>query len=415
MTERVASRARWQYRAANAEGVAVSGEIDALSERDAIDTLRRRSLWVVELVPLAGSAREAGGAAPRRAEFLERLRQSDDRDLAVVVRSVATLTGAGVPLFRALSYAVQEATGQRLRDAFGAVRDAVARGDSLSVAVGRHAVFPPMFAPLIAAGEASGTLDASLTLLADDLERRQALRSTVTSALVYPSILGAASLIGVVVILAVVVPRFGALIADSGGQLPVSTRALMMLSSLLVRGWWVWLLLAIGGALAVRYLWRDPAARRRIDASRLGWPVIGRLERTQAAASYTGTLAIGLRSGVSLLGSMALARGVVANAELAASLRDAEDRVRGGERVASAVSGLLPPLAERLLDAGEVSGDLAGLAARAAEAANGELQRAVALAVTLIEPVMILGFGGVVGFVALALLQAIYGLNATTM
>ena len=156
MTERVASRARWQYRAANAEGVAVSGEIDALSERDAIDTLRRRSLWVVELVPLAGSAREAGGAAPRRAEFLERLRQSDDRDLAVVVRSVATLTGAGVPLFRALSYAVQEATGQRLRDAFGAVRDAVARGDSLSVAVGRHAVFPPMFAPLSPFGPAGG-------------------------------------------------------------------------------------------------------------------------------------------------------------------------------------------------------------------------------------------------------------------
>ncbi len=415
MTEHVASRTRWQYHAANAEGAAVRGEIDALSERDAIDTLRRRSLWVVELVPLSGAVRNTGSAGTRRAGILERFRASDDRDLAIVVRSVATLTGAGVPLYRALSYAAQEATGPQLRDAFGAVRDGVARGDSLSVAVGRHAVFPPMFAPLIAAGEASGTLDASLTLLADHLERRQALRSTVSSALVYPSILGAASIIGVVVILAVVVPRFGALIADSGGQLPMSTRALITLSTVMVKGWWVWLGLVIGAALVARYLWREPSARRRIDASRLGWPVIGRLERTQAAAAYTGTLAIGLRSGVSLLGSMALARGVVGNAQLAASLREAEDRVRGGERVATAVSGLLPPLAERLLDAGEVSGDLAGLAARAAEAANSELQRAVALAVTLIEPVMILGFGGVVGFVALALLQAIYGLNATTM
>jgi general secretion pathway protein F len=415
VTEPLASRARWQYRAANAEGVAVRGEIDALSERDAIDTLRRRSLWVVELLPLTGAAREVGDVGTRRAGVLERFRGSDDRDLAIVVRSVATLTGAGVPLYRALSYAAQEATGQQLRDAFGAVRDAVARGDSLSVAVGRHAVFPPLFAPLIAAGEASGTLDASLTLLADHLERRQALRSTVSSALVYPSILGAASIIGVVVILAVVVPRFGALIADSGGQLPMSTRALITLSNVMVKGWWVWLGLVIGAALGARYLWRDPSARRRIDASRLGWPVIGRLERTQAAAAYTGTLAISLRSGVTLLGAMALARGVVGNAQLAVSLRDAEDRVRGGERVSTAVSGLLPPLAERLLDAGEVSGDLAGLAARAAEAANSELQRAVALAVTLIEPVMILGFGGVVGFVALALLQAIYGLNATTM
>ena len=415
MTGSGSSRARWQYRAANAEGVAVRGEIDAVSERDAIDTLRRRSLWVVELAPLTGAPRTDEASRTRRPAFWDQFRRTDDRDLAMVVRSLATLTGAGVPLFRALSYAAQEATGQRLRGAFAELRDAVARGESLSAAVRRLDVFPPVFAPLIAAGEASGTLDDSLTLLADHLDRRQALRATIGSALVYPSILGVASLIGVVVILAVVVPRFAALIADSGGTLPMSTRALMLISAILVKGWWAWLAIATIGALTMRSLWRDPAARRRIDASRLGWPVIGRLERTQAAAAYTGTLAIGLRSGVSLLGSMALARGVVGNAQLAASLRDAEDRVRGGERVATAVSGLLSPLTERLLDAGEVSGDLAGLAARAAEAANSELQRAVALAVTLIEPVMILGFGGVVGFVALALLQAIYGLNASTM
>jgi type II secretory pathway component PulF len=102
----------------------------------------------------------------------------------------------------------------------------------------------------------------------------------------------------------------------------------------------------------------------------------------------------------------------VRNRHLATSLAEAEVRVRAGSTLASALSGLLPPLSERLLDAGETSGDLAGMATRAAEASDGELQRTLTQAVALIEPAMIIGFGGIVGFVALALLQAIYGLNA---
>ena len=113
-----------------------------------------------------------------------------------------------------------------------------------------------------------------------------------------------------------------------------------------------------------------------------------------------------------MLEAMSLARAVVSNEHLVHALAEAEARVRSGARLADALAGALPPLAERLLDAGESSGDLAGMAARAAEACDAEAQQRVAQAVTLIEPVMILGFGGVVGFVALALLQAIYGLNA---
>ena len=152
-------------------------------------------------------------------------------------------------------------------------------------------------------------------------------------------------------------------------------------------------------------------ARVRMDESRLRWPLLGRLERLQTAAGYTGTLAIGLRAGVSLIGSMRLARAVVRNRYLATSLAEAERRVHGGAGLSQSLAGLLPPLTERLLDAGETSGDLAGMAARAAESADGELQRTVSQAVALIEPVMVIGFGGIVGFVAMALLQAIYGLN----
>lgn len=408
---------RWRYRAASADGAAVRGEIDAASERDAIDTLRRRSLWVVELQAVGDTRAASVIATPSQATTAtsstwSRWWGSSDTDLAVVMRALATLLGAGVPLYRALAYAAQEAASAQHRTAFAAVRSAVERGESLSVAMAGQPIFPTMFAPVIAAGESSGTVDTSLARLADHLEQRDALRSRLRSALVYPTLLGVTSVIGVTVILMVVVPRFADLISDSGGKLPLSTRLLIGASAALGRGWWIALILAAITALALQRWLKDPGVRRRWDESRLRWPLIGRMERVQAAAGYTSLLAIGLRSGVSLLGSMALARGVVRNRHLASSLAEAERRVHGGASLSQSLAGLLPPLTERLLDAGETGGDLPGMAARAAEASEGEVQRAVGHAVALIEPVMIIGFGGIVGFVALALLQAIYGLNA---
>ena len=418
MTDVPPSAGRWRYRSVSANGASVQGEIAAASERDAIDDLRRRSLWVVELQPMAGTQRAPQVAGSMGAvRSLERpstwwrWRENTNADLAVVIRAVATLLEAGVPLYRALTYAAQEAATEGVRSGFGAVRDAVSRGESLSSAVSAQPVFPAVFAPLIAAGEGSGTLDASLELLADHLERRDALRSRLRSALVYPFILAVASIVGVTVILLLVVPRFATLITDSGGVLPVSTRLLIAVSTALTTRWWMIVLTLAVTVLVIERWVRDPAARMRMDESRLRWPLVGRLERLQAAAGYTGTLAIGLRAGVSLIGSMRLARAVVRNRYLATSLAEAERRVHGGAGLSQSLAGLLPPLTERLLDAGESSGDLAGMAGRAAESADRELQRTVSQAVALIEPVMVIGFGGIVGFVAMALLQAIYGLN----
>lgn len=424
---------RWRYTAATSDGSTVRGEIDAATERDAVDALRRRALWAVEMAPLdarqtQASDRSANGtdgsgvtASPVRgdARWLSnvsaRWRGTADADLAVTVRAVSTLLAAGVPLSRALSYAERSSASQPHRQGFGRLYAAVQRGDSLSAAVATVDAFPVIFAPLIAAGEGSGTLDASLALLATYLERRDALRTRIRSALVYPTLLAIASVAGILVILVVVVPRFAGLIFESGGALPWSTRALMGLSTAVVEWWWLLALLAVVSALVVDRGRRNPAWQRAWHAKRLGWPWIGSFERTHAAARYTGTLAVGLRAGVPLLTSMTLARAVVTNRQLATRLAEAELEVRQGRSLSSAISGLLPPLSERLLEAGEVSGDLAGMAARAGDAADEALQRTLTQGVALIEPILILGFGGLVGFVALALLQAIYGLNASVL
>jgi len=417
---------RWRYQAADAIGASVSGEIDARSERDAIDALRRRALWVISLAPtrvaatIRGAQATTGDSAAvvRTSSALfgrRRNSHASPQELAAITRAIATLLSAGVPLDRALAYAASQGANETTKSMFATVRDAVRNGTSFSAAIGRHAQFPAYFAPTLSAGEASGTLSQSLQLLAEHLERSASVRAKLRAALIYPAILGIASIIGVSVIMVLVVPRFATLILESGGTLPTSTRLLIAVSRVATRDWWAILLVAALAGLAWQRVMRDATMVLRWHGTRLGWPVVGPLERTREAAAYTGTLSVALKSGVGLLAAMALARAVVGNRQVSAELAASEARVRDGGTLAGALEGVLPPLAVRLLDAGEIGGDLAMLAGRAAESADDEVQQAVSRAVTLVEPVMILGFGGLVGFVALALLQAIYGINARSL
>lgn len=427
MSERPASSpgtTRWRYQAADAQGAMSRGELEAVSAEAAVDQLRRRALWVIDLEPTskakapdAGTVRPIGTGSSGTTGFLDRLsrRTTDgEESLAILTRSVATLLESGVPLERALAFAADGETDVRWQRIFAGLQAAVTRGESLSEAAARIDTLPRAYAPLLAAAEASGSMAATFARLADDLEARSQLRARVRAALVYPTLLALASTVGTLVILVVVVPRFADLIAGAGGTVPASTRLLIGLSALLSRFGWLLAVAVVLAGTAARQSLQDASRRRAWHAARLRWPLVGRFEREQAAASYLSTLAVALESGVPLLRAMALARGTVGNDALAEQMAIAESAVRDGGSVSQALRGSLTPLATRLLEAGEQGGALAPLARRAATAAGEHVQRAITSAVALIEPVMILGFGGVVGFVALALLQAIYGINASS-
>jgi len=415
-----AGATRWRYQAADAQGTISRGEVDAATAEAAADLLRRRALWVIELEPARTAATKSSASAAASAgkeRFLERLARSTtdgDESLAILTRSVATLLESGVPLERALAFAASGETDSRWQRIFGGLQEAVTRGESLSEAAARVEALPRTYAPLLAAAEASGRMADTFARLADDLEQGSQLRARVRAALVYPTLLAFASTVGTVVILVVVVPRFADLIAGAGGTVPASTRLLIGVSALLSRFGWLLAVAVVLAGTAVRQSLQDPSRRRRWHAARLRWPLVGRFEREQAAAGYLGTLAVALESGVPLLRAMSLASGTVSNDAIAERLARAEVVVRDGGSVSQALSGSLTPLATRLLEAGEQGGALAPLARRAATAASDQVQRVITSAVALIEPVMILGFGGVVGFVALALLQAIYGINASS-
>jgi general secretion pathway protein F len=393
---------RFGYRAANEGGTVVEGEIEAPSEQMAIDSLRRKSLWATDVWPAqrTRSPRERRGIPPGA--------------LAGMTRAMSALLASGVTLEQALTYASKQSPAADLREAFTTVRDAVRNGHSLSDAFRAQPKFPPLFAALAKTGEATGTLDEALERLADHLERTDELRARMRSALLYPALLAVAATFGVTVIMLVVVPRFTVLLEQAGSEIPLSTQLLMTASRVATAGWPLLLLLGIVAVVGGRQWVREDGNRGRWHARRLNLPLWGPLERSMAAARYTRTLALAVPSGVDLLGAMSLARGTVINEAIRAELAEAEAAVRGGASLSSSISGVLPPLAVQLMSAGEASGALGPLSARAADALDAQVQQALSRAVTLIEPALILAFGGLIGFVALGLLQAIYGMNAST-
>ena len=394
---------RFGYRAADASGALQEGEIDAESEQGAIDLLRRRALWVTELWPKQTAAR------------VKTVRGIPAGALATVTRAISTLLASGVPLDQALTYAATQSPSAELREAFVSVRADVRNGRALSDAFRTQKVFPSLFAALSATGEATGTLDSALARLAEHLERTDELRARIRAALLYPMLLGVAAIFGVSVIMLVVIPRFSVLLQQAGGELPWSTRLLMLVSNTLTAGWPAILVLCVVAAVSWRAWISREGNTQRWHAARLGWPVVGELERLMGAARYTRTLALALPSGVDLLSAMQLSRSAVANAAIRMQLEQAEAQVRDGSSLSAATANTLPPLAVQLLNAGEASGALAVLSSRAADALDAEVQRQLSRAVTLIEPILILGFGTLIGFVALGLLQAIYGVNASTL
>lgn len=393
----------FRYRAATSSGQLVEGVVRATSEGLALEQLRRQTLFPVSIA--------VASDGPSHGSWW---RGSRGDAVASAFRTMATLLGGGATLDRVLDFTARHAAHSVVRAAMDAVRRDVQSGQSLASAFrSRPEVFGSLAPAMVRAGEESGTLDTALERLAEHLERGRALRAQLRDALLYPALLAIVAGTGVLVLLTFVVPRFVAMLSDVGGTLPWTTRALVFASRAVAGYWWLWL----GGALAVTagvVSWlRDPTNRTRWHAARLSMPIVGHLEWLAWTGRFTRTLAALLHGGAPVLTALRLARESVDNASLGGQIDAAIARVERGDRLAVSLDRVLPPLTMQLLAVGEESGSLDAMAARAADSCDIEVQRGLRRLVGLVEPALIVLFGGLVGFVALAMLQAIYSINAS--
>ena len=393
---------RWAYHAVDASGRRVRGAEEAADARQLAETLERRGLMLVRAGTAPADQASAGpgrGAAPQIIE---------------VTRALAALLPAGLPLARALA-ASAHLVGGRTAGVLADVQGAVERGDALADALGRHpAAFSPFYIGVVRAGERAGDLDGAFARLATQLEREAQLRSRLVSAAIYPAILLGVGGIAVVVLLLFVIPRFAELLEGAGAQLPASTAALLWIAQAAGRGW-PFLVAALGlGATVAAGAWQSAAGRGVRARLLLASPGLGALRRGQLGARSARLLSVLLKGGAPLLAALDDAAATIGDPVARAELERVRARVREGASLQAALaeSTVYPPVLRQLVGVGEESGRLEQFLAKAADLFEERSERAVQRLVALLEPALIVAFGLVVGFIALALFQAIYGVNA---
>jgi type II secretory pathway component PulF len=391
------------YRVATPDGVTLHGVEQAATAAALERALAARGLFPLEVRP-------AEERAVRRRSALVSRRQ----DVTAALRYLATLLGAGFPLDRALAAVTRVAARRDVAGALVAVRERVRAGAHLADALAEHPrVFPRLAVGMTRAGERGGHLAQALERLAVQLEREQALRSRIATALTYPAVLAVAGTVVLAVLCGYVLPRFVELLVDAGAALPRSTALLLAAADAVRRGWAV----AVGGGLALAAaaasVVRTDAGRHRAHELALRAPLLGPLRACAAAVRFARALGTLLGTGMPVLGALEIAASGLADEAVAAEVRRAREEVRAGGRLAAALGRgrTFPPLLIQMMEVGEEGGRLPEMLERAAAALEHELERRLDRLVRLAEPVMILVLGGAIGFVALSLLQAIYGVR----
>ncbi len=339
-------------------------------------------------------------------------RPASRRDLAIVFQSIAALVSAGVPLERAVASSETLARGA-LRTALADTRTRLHQGESFAQALGAHGAVPGVVLGMLRAGERGSQLPRALEQVASHLEQEADLVARVRQALAYPLLLAVVGLISVLVIGTVIVPRFAELLGDLGQDLPPATRVLLVGSRLLSRYWFLLIpILTAVVALAVE-LTRRPASRRRIDEILLTTPLVAHVRLSLATSRVGRALGSMLGAGMPLLAALDAAGEAAGDLAVAARLERARERVAAGAPLTASLERevALGPSGLQLLQVGESSGRLADMARRAGDLAGQEAERGLKTLVTLVEPALIVSFGGLVAFVAAALLQAVYSIR----
>ncbi len=395
----------YAYQAVDGTGKRMRGQAQAASSGALSRTLEERGLFVLDVAESAeGAGTSKGFRIGRRREVLE------------VTRAMAALMPVGMPLAQALNAASGVASGD-VKAALQEIRARVERGDTLSTALADHPrLFAPIYVGLVRAGERSGDIDSAFARLADQLERDEELRGKVLSAAIYPLLLATAGSVAVTVLLFFVLPRFVTLLEGSGAKLPASTAMLLALSAGLHRFWPVLLLLPFVIAAIGAWMSGTDDGRRALSRLLLVLPGVGTLRRYALSGRFARLVGVLLGGGAPLL--TALDDSIESIGDPVA--RDDTIRIRtlvrdgSSLRAAVAESPIFSPLLAQLIGVGEDAGQLRVFLMKAADIFEERTERATQRLATLAEPAMIVVFGAIVAFVALSLLQAIYGINANS-
>ena len=400
------------YEAYDRSGRHIRDWVEAADAGEAAESLRRRGLFVATL----GDAAEAGSDRPdakrRKIGHGRRLKH-----LALLSRQLYILVSTGTPLVESLAAMERQARDERWRAILTDVRERVEQGSSLHEALGEHGqAFDPITRSLVAAGESAGKLPLMLDRIATLTRKQLHLRGSVIGAMIYPALLMVVAIAVLTLMLVFVLPRFAGLFQTLDVPLPPTTKLLMFISDLLIGYWWAGLLAIAAAAFAGPAWLRTPKGRRFTDTLVLRLPQLGRITRSFATARIVRLMGVLLDSYLPLLEVLGLVKDATVNSHYRALLGRAEDAVARGEPISTAFNNpeLIHPSVYEALRSGEASGQVGPLMLNLADCLDEDNDVIVKSLTSIIEPLILIVLGLLVGLVAVSMFLPLFDLTAMT-
>jgi len=396
--------ATYAFKAIDLAGATTNGELDAGDKQAVAQNLRGRGLIVLDIEEL--KAASAG-------DILARFKKVKARDLTVATRQFSSMVSSGMSLLRSLYVLEEQVESDQLKEAIIVIRGDIEAGISLSDALAKHPrIFNELYTAMVAAGETGGILDETLHRVADQLEKDDALRRQVRAALMYPGFVGGFALLVLLALVAFIVPVFEKVFKDFGGELPAITKISVGMSHLVVGRWY----LLLGGTVLAIYAFRKwkNTERGQIQWDRFKFKLpakIGGIIQKVALARFSRTYAALVGAGVPMLEAIEITGRTSGNKVVELAMRGVYDSVRRGGTIAAPMrlaSEAFPPMVVQMIAVGEETGGLDHMLSKIADFYEDEVAAAVKALTSIIEPVMIVLVGVIVGFIVISMYMPMF-------
>ncbi len=386
------------YTARNPNGELKSASIDAATRDDVVNQLRRQRLTIIKVDEEKARAKKSGGGISMR-------------DIVIFTRQFSTMINAGLPLVQALDILARQSENKALAAVVRDVVFDVESGNTVADAMRKHPkAFSDLYTNMVAAGEAGGILDTILNRLAIFMEKNDALVRKVKGAMIYPTVIMCVAGLCVVILLWKVIPVFASMFGSVGMELPLPTQIVIAASNFLNSYWYLLIAGAAGAAFVIKKYYSTPNGQLVIDRMMLHTPVLGDVLRKSAVSRFTRTLGTLISSGVSILDGLEITARTSGNRVVQDAIMGSRASIAGGETIAGPLqkSKVFPPMVISMIAVGEQTGGLDEMLTKIADFYDDEVDAAVSALLSLLEPIMIVFLGVVVGGMVVAMYLPIF-------
>jgi len=401
----------FEYKAIDSKGKTHAGIINAENAPAARQKLRNAKKFPVSVETVTETLSSQEPGAPAFTGFFSRV---TSREIAIMTRQLATLLGAGFPLVSALDLLVPQTKSPLFKKILARIKDEIVAGQSFAQALEHYpGAFSPLYINMIRAGESSGTLEIILDRLAEINEKQVALGDRIKTTLTYPLFVSFFGAIVLILLLMFVVPSITSIFADMHQTLPLPTRLLLGISALLKAYWWLFGFGLAGLFLALRVARKTRRGRLWWDRAALSLPITGTIVRKLAVARFSRTLGSLLENGVAMLPALDTVKNITDNRLISAAVQSAAQEVEKGQGLGNSLAAVeaFPSLSVQMIQVGEQSGHLEEMLAKIADIFENEVEAQLLRAISLLEPVMIILIGGLVGFIVLSVCLPIFEMS----